>query len=99
MKGKHARVKQLIAVIGAGPDDLSDIQRVAFVNATGRVAVDPVRARPYRSAHSDGHPQVVLLERIYMLELDGQRLSQDIVMSKVPGGANREETPVELRVR
>jgi multidrug efflux system outer membrane protein len=34
-----------------------------------------------------------------MLEVDGQRLSQDIAMSKALGGGYREETPVELRIR
>ncbi|RQR52647.1 multidrug resistance transporter [Burkholderia sp. Bp9125] len=43
--------------------------------------------------------QAVLLERISMLEIDGQRLSQDIAMSKALGGGYREETPVELGVR
>jgi multidrug efflux system outer membrane protein len=41
--------------------------------------------------------QAVLLERIPMLEVDGQRVSQDIAMPKAPGGGYREQTPVELR--
>ncbi|WP_321932082.1 MdtP family multidrug efflux transporter outer membrane subunit [Paraburkholderia guartelaensis] len=43
--------------------------------------------------------QTVLLERISMLEVDGQRLNQDIAMSKALGGGYRAEKPVELGVR
>jgi outer membrane protein, multidrug efflux system len=43
--------------------------------------------------------QVVLLECISMLELDGPRLSQAIALSKALGGGYRGEAPVELRVR
>ena len=43
--------------------------------------------------------QAVLLERISLLEVDGQRLSQDIALSKALGGGYRAQTPVALRVR
>jgi len=43
--------------------------------------------------------QTVLLERISMLDVDGQRLSEDIAMSKALGGGYRAESPVTLKVR
>jgi len=43
--------------------------------------------------------QAVLLERISMLEIDGQRLTADIAMSKALGGGYREEKPVQLKIR
>ncbi|UXU89636.1 hypothetical protein [Burkholderia sp. S-53] len=43
--------------------------------------------------------QAAMLERISMPDIDGQRLSQDIAMSKALGRGYREETRVELRVR
>ena len=43
--------------------------------------------------------QTVLLERISMLDVDAQRLSQDIAMSKALGGGYRAESPVVLRTR
>ncbi|WP_185732493.1 hypothetical protein [Burkholderia sp. Bp8963] len=53
--------------------------------------------RPSRLTAMDAR-QAVLLERISMLEVDGQRLSQDIAMSKALGGGYREAL-VELRIR
>ncbi|MEM5404844.1 hypothetical protein [Paraburkholderia unamae] len=43
--------------------------------------------------------QAVLLERISMRELDGQRLSQAIALSKALGGGYLDEEPVAPRVR
>ena len=41
----------------------------------------------------------VLAQRISLLEIDGQRLSQDIAMSKALGGGYRAESPVVLKPR
>ncbi|MGU7775130.1 MdtP family multidrug efflux transporter outer membrane subunit [Burkholderia sp. MR1-5-21] len=72
------------------------IDAVSFAQASAQARYE--RGVASRLTAMDAR-QPVLLERISMLEIDGQRLSQDIAMSKALGGGYREEAPVALRVR
>jgi outer membrane protein, multidrug efflux system len=93
-----------VAVTGSRLQDLDQeaelqqqkIEAVSFAAASAEAHYE--RGVASRLTAMDAR-QTVLLERISMLELDGQRLSQDIAMSKALGGGYREETPVEMRVR
>jgi outer membrane protein, multidrug efflux system len=92
-----------VAVTGSRLQDLDaeavlqqqKIEAVSFAQASARAQYE--RGVASRLTAMDAR-QTVLVERISMLELDGQRLSQDIAMSKALGGGYREQT-VELRVR
>lgn len=93
-----------VAVTGSRLQDLDEeaglqaqkIDAVSFTEASAQARYE--RGVASRLTVMDAR-QAVLLERISMLEVHGQRLSQDIAMSKALGGGYREETPVELRVR
>jgi outer membrane protein, multidrug efflux system len=93
-----------VAVTGSRLQDLDEeaglqqqkIEAISFAQASAQAQYE--RGVASRLTAMDAR-QAVLLERISMLELDGQRLSQDIAMSKALGGGYREESPVELRVR
>jgi multidrug efflux system outer membrane protein len=93
-----------VAVAGSRLQDLDEeaalqaqkIDAVSFAEASAQARYE--RGVASRVTAMDAR-QTVLLERISMLEVDGQRLSQDIAMSKALGGGYRDETPVELRVR
>jgi multidrug efflux system outer membrane protein len=93
-----------VAVTGSRLQDLDDeaklqaqkIDAVSFAQASAQAQFEQGVAS--RLTAMDAR-QTVLLERISMLELDGQRLSQDIAMSKALGGGYRAESPVTLKVR
>ncbi|WP_368621790.1 MdtP family multidrug efflux transporter outer membrane subunit [Paraburkholderia sp. BR13444] len=72
------------------------IDAVSFAEASAQAQYE--RGVASRLTAMDAR-QAVLLERISMLELDGQRLSQAIALSKALGGGYRDDAPVELRVR
>jgi outer membrane protein TolC len=76
----------------AGAED----RRVSFAQASAHARYE--RGVAGRFTVMDAR-QAVLLEHLSMLEVDEQRLSQDIAMSKALGGEYREEKPVELKVR
>ena len=93
-----------VAVTGSRLQDLDEeavlqaqkINAVSFAEASAQAHYE--RGVASRLTAMDAR-QAVLLERISMLELDGQRLSQSIALSKALGGGYREQVPVELRVR
>lgn len=93
-----------VAVTGSRLQDLDDeaklqaqkIDAESFAQASAQAQFEQGVAS--RLTAMDAR-QTVLLERISMLELDGQRLSQDIAMSKALGGGYRAESPVTLKVR
>ncbi|SOE87784.1 efflux transporter, outer membrane factor (OMF) lipoprotein, NodT family [Burkholderia sp. YR290] len=93
-----------VAVTGSRLQDLDQeallqaekIDAVSFAEASAQAHYE--RGVASRLTAMDAR-QVVLLERISMLELDGQRLSQAIALSKALGGGYRDEAPVALRVR
>ncbi|MGF6378599.1 multidrug efflux system outer membrane protein [Paraburkholderia atlantica] len=93
-----------VAVTGSRLQDLDQeallqaekIDAVSFAQASAQAHYE--RGVASRLTAMDAR-QVVLLERISMLELDGQRLSQAIALSKALGGGYCDEAPVELRVR
>ncbi|MGU7782239.1 hypothetical protein [Burkholderia sp. PU8-34] len=93
-----------VAVTGCRLQDLDEeaalqaqkIDAVSFAEASAQARYE--RGVASRLTAMDAR-QPVLLERISMLEIDGQRLSQDIAMSKALGGGYRDEAPVALRVR
>ncbi|WP_317615747.1 TolC family protein [Trinickia symbiotica] len=93
-----------VAVTGSRLQDLDEEAELQAqkINAVS-VAQASAQARYERGVASKltamDARQPVLLERISMLEVDGQRLSQDIAMSKALGGGYRDDAPVELRVR
>ena len=93
-----------VAVTGSKLQDLDEearlqaqkIDAVSFAQASAQARFE--RGVASRLTATDAR-QAVLLERIALLEVDGQRLSQDIAMSKALGGGYRVQTPVALRIR
>ena len=93
-----------VAVTGSRLQELDDeaklqaqkIDAVSFAQASAQARFE--RGVASRLTATDAR-QAVLLERIALLEVDGQRLSQDIAMSKALGGGYRAESPVVLRTR
>ncbi|WP_188130686.1 hypothetical protein [Paraburkholderia panacisoli] len=93
-----------VALAGSRLQDLDEeaelqvqkIDAVSFAQASAQARYK--RGVASRQTAMDAR-QAVLLERISMLEADGQRPSQDIAMSKALGGGYSEETPVALRVQ
>lgn len=93
-----------VAVTGSRLQDLDDeanlqaqkIDAVSFAQSSAQAQFE--RGVASRLTAMDAR-QAVLLERISMLELDGQRLSQDIAMSKALGGGYRAESPVVVKER
>ena len=93
-----------VAVTGSKLQDLDEeakleaqkIDAMSFAQASAQAQFEQGVAS--RLTATDAR-QAVLLERISMLEIDGQRLSQDIAMSKALGGGYHAQTPVALRVR
>ena len=93
-----------VAVTASGLQDLDDqaklqtqkIDAVSFAQASAQAHYE--RGVASRLTAMDAR-QALLAERVSMLELDGQRLSQDIAMSKALGGGYHAESPVTLKVR
>ncbi|MEX3936394.1 MdtP family multidrug efflux transporter outer membrane subunit [Paraburkholderia phymatum] len=93
-----------VAVTGSRLQDLDEeaalqakkIDAVSFAQASAQARYETGVAS--RLGVMDAR-QAVLLERISLLEVDGQRLSQDIAMSKALGGGYRYDKPLELKVR
>jgi len=93
-----------VAVTGSRLQDLDDeaklqaqkIDAVSVAQASAQARFE--RGLASRLTAMDAR-QTVLLERISMLDVDGQRLSEDIAMSKALGGGYHAESPVVLRMR
>lgn len=101
------------AVLDAVRDVAKTGSRLQALNAEAQLQTEKLRAVSFARDSAEAHYQhglgdrlsamearkPVIAEQVELLEIEGQRLSQDIVLVKALGGGYRADPPVELTPR